>query len=75
MFRFGTIPTINKPRRVTRRTATAVNHVFANAIMENREIKTTIVKTYISDHFLIVFATKNHGVIIRERITCKKILL
>ena len=38
---------------------TAVDHVFTNTIMDNIEIKTAIVKTDISDHFAIIFATKN----------------
>ena len=59
MFRFGMIPTINKPTRVTRHTATAIDHVFTNTIMGNIEIKAAIVKTDISDHFPIIFATKN----------------
>ena len=59
MFRFGMIPTINKPTRVTRHTATAIDHVFTNTIMGNIEIKTAIVKTDISDHFPTIFATKN----------------
>ena len=45
MFRFGMIPTINKPTRVTRHAATAIDHVFTNTIMDNIEIKTAIVKT------------------------------
>ena len=59
MFRFGMIPTINKPTRVTRHTATAIDHVFTNTIMDNIEIKTAIVKIDISDHSSITFATKN----------------
>ena len=59
MFRFGMIPTINKPARVTRHAATAIDHVFTNTIMGNIENKTAIVKTDISDHFPIIFATKN----------------
>ena len=60
MLRFGTIPMINKPtRNVSRHTATAVDHVFTNSTMGNTKIKTTIVKAYISDHFPIIFATKN----------------
>ena len=35
IFRFGMIPTINKPIRVTRHTATAIGHVFTNTIMNN----------------------------------------
>ena len=59
MFRFGMISTINKPTRVTRYAATAIDHVLTNTIMENIEIKTAIVKLDISDHFPIIFATKN----------------
>ena len=59
MFRFGMIPTINKPTRVTRHAATAIDHVFTNTIMDNIEIKTAIVKIDFSHHFTIIFATKN----------------
>ena len=59
MFRFGMIPTTNKPTRVTRHTATAIDHVFTNTIMGNMEIKTAFVKTDIPDHFPMTFATKN----------------
>ena len=59
MFRFGMIPTINKPTRVTRHTTTAIDHVFTNTIMGNIGIKTAMVKADISNHFLIIFATKN----------------
>ena len=59
MFQFGMIPTINKPTRVTRHTATVTDHVFTNTIMGNIEIKAATVKADISDHFPIIFATKN----------------
>ena len=59
MFRFGMIPTINKPTCVTRHTATAIDHVFINTIMGKIEIMTAVVITDISDHFRIILATKN----------------
>ena len=59
MLRFGMITTINKPTRVTRHTATVIDHIFTNIIIDNIEIKTAIVKTDISDHFPIIFATKS----------------
>ena len=31
MFRFGMIPTINKPTRVTRQTASAIDHITTNS--------------------------------------------
>ena len=53
------IPTIKKLTRIKRHTATAIDHVFTNTIMDNIEIKSAILKTDISDHFPIIFATKN----------------
>ena len=32
MFRHGLIPTINKPTRVTRNTATAIDHIITNSV-------------------------------------------
>ena len=52
------ITMISKPTSVTMHTATGINHLFTNTIMNNIEIKTAIVKTDISDHFLIIFVTK-----------------
>ena len=50
MFRHGLIPTVNKPTRVTRNTATAIDHIITNSII-NAEFKTGIIQTDISDHF------------------------
>ena len=44
MFRFGMIPKISKPTRVTRHIATAIGHVLSYAIIDNIEIKTATVK-------------------------------
>ena len=49
----------NRPTGVTRHTATATDCVFTNIIMENIEISAAILKTYISDHFRIIFTTKS----------------
>ena len=57
MFRHGLIPTINKPTRVTRNTATAIDHIITNSVI-NAEFKTGIIKTDISDHFPIFFIFK-----------------
>ena len=58
MFRFRMILTINKPTRVTRHSATAIDHVFTYTIMDNIEIKTAIAKTDILDHFPVIFVSK-----------------
>ena len=57
MFRHGLIPTINKPVRVTRSTATTIDHIITNSV-RNAEFKTHIVKTDISDHFPIFLIFK-----------------
>ena len=33
MFQYNMIPTINKPTRVTRNTATAIDHIITNTVM------------------------------------------
>ena len=54
MFEFSMIPTINKTTRVTKHTATAINNIITNCII-NRDFKSAIVKTDLSDHFPIIF--------------------
>ena len=57
MFRHGLIPTVNKITGVTRNTATAIDHIITNSVI-NAEFKTGIVKTDISYHFPIFFIFK-----------------
>ena len=54
MFRFGMIPTINKPTHVTRQTAGAIDHIITNSTMHTG-FKSGIKKADISDHFPIFF--------------------
>ena len=54
MFQHGLIPTINKPTRVTRNTATAIDHIITNSV-KTAVFKKDIIITDISDHFLIFF--------------------
>ena len=57
MFPCGMVLVINKPTRVTKYTATAIDRMFTNSII-NTEIKSTIIKADISDHFPILFVAK-----------------
>ena len=50
------IPTINKPTRVTRNTATAIDHIITNTVIGGIQHRSGIIKTDVSDHFPIVFA-------------------
>ena len=68
------IPTINKPTRVTRQSATAVNHILTNCFV-NFDFKTAIFKSDISNHFPIRFSlpmrnecSKTEPIYIHERI-------
>ena len=51
------IPTINKPTRVARQTAIAIDHNITNSIMQIR-FKSGIIKTDISDYFPTFFCFK-----------------
>ena len=55
MFRYGMIPTINKPRRVRANTATAIDHIITNIIIDT-DFETGILKSCTSDHFAIMLA-------------------
>ena len=57
MFEFSMIPTITKPTRVTKHTATIIDNVITNCVI-NSDIKSAIVKTDLSDHFPIKFVQK-----------------
>ena len=57
MFHFGMIPIINKPTRVIRQTASAIDHIITNSIMYTG-FKSGITKTDISDHFPVFFCYK-----------------
>ena len=52
IYQNGMIPTINKPTRVTKKTATAIDHFITNGFPENT-LKTAIIKSDVSDHFRI----------------------
>ena len=56
-FRHGLIPSVNKPTRVTRNPASAIDHIITNSVI-NAEFKTGIIKTDIIDHFPIFFIFK-----------------
>ena len=51
------IPTINKPRRVTRDTVRANDDIITNSIMHTG-FKSGVIKTNISNHFPIFFCSK-----------------
>ena len=53
MFRYNMNPTTRKPTRVTTNTATAVDHIITNVII-NTEFKTGILKSCISNHSAII---------------------
>ena len=46
------VPVINKPTRVTKNTATAIDHIITNSLL-HRTINTGIIQLDISDHFPI----------------------
>ena len=54
VFAFSMMPTINKPTRVTKHTATAIDTIITNCILTS-DFKSSMVKTVFSDHFSIIF--------------------
>ena len=58
------MPVINKPTRVTKTTATAIDHIFINSVTTTK-FKTGIIKSNISYHFLIFFVA-DYNIHIKE---------
>ena len=56
MFQYNVQPTINKPTRVTRNTATTIDYIITNTVISGIHHRSGIIKTDTSDHFPIVFA-------------------
>ena len=54
MFGHSTMPIKNKRTRVTKKTATALDHIFINSVTTSK-FKVGIIKLDISDHFQIFF--------------------
>ena len=55
---------LNKPIRVTKNTATGIDHIFINPVTTTK-FKTGIMKSDISDHFPIFFVT-DHNIHTKE---------
>ena len=66
MFRYCMISTIDKPRRLTANTATAIDHIIINVITDT-DFKTGILKSCIPDHPATILAFPTG-----ERKMCKK---
>ena len=60
MFRYNMIPLTNKPTRVTKYSANAIDHIITNSVIGHNDFKSAIIKTDLSDHFPIVFAIKTN---------------
>ena len=57
MYRYNMIPTINKRTRVGKNSATAIDHIRGNCIVD-RQFKTAVLKTDVTHHFPIAMALK-----------------
>ena len=57
IYRYNMISTINKPTRVRKNSATTIDHIIANCIVDC-QFKTAILKTDAADHFPIAMTLK-----------------
>ena len=57
MYQRNLIPTINKPTRVGKYSATAIDHIITDYVL-TCDFKTAILKADLADHFPIVIALK-----------------
>ena len=59
MFFHNMILTINKPTRVTRNTATSIDHFITNKVVDT-QFKSGISQTDLSDYFRIIFTVETN---------------
>ena len=78
-FRFNHVPLINKPTRITKTNATAIDHIVTNNFMDDN-FETGIIKSDISDHYPIfvlspktINNTESNTVIFKRNINEKTI--
>ena len=69
-FENGIFPVINRPARVTWASATAIDHILTNTIMD-QDLQNGIIKLDISDHFPIftILNSKIHNQCTKTKIT------
>ena len=60
LFQFGLVPPTVKPARVTNKTISAFDYIITNSIYNN-DIKTSIIRADISDHFPNRYAFKSRS--------------
>ena len=59
MYRYNMIPIINKPTRIGKNSATAIDHIIAKCIADC-QFKSAILKTDVTDHFPIAIALRTY---------------
>ena len=69
------VPTINKPTKVTRKTAAAINHILTNHFIDVN-FKTAIFKTDISDHFPVSIIISLKEILVENKYfyVCKRLI-
>ena len=69
------VPTINKPTKVTRKTAAAINHILINHFIDVN-FKTAIFKTDISDHFPVSIIISLKEILVENKCfyVCKRLI-
>ena len=71
LFQYNILPLINKPTRITRSSETLIDNILTNNFKDHK-VKSGIIKTDISDHFLI-FMTENKLVVKEGELNTKHV--
>ena len=53
MYSNSLLPTITKPTRITKHSATLIDNIFSNSLLSTQQILTGILYCDITDHFLV----------------------
>ena len=73
LLEFGIIPTISKPTRVTKNSATLIDNIFTNMVKTSSSVFTGVLYTDITDHFPVFYIDTSVSLSINDSIIRKRV--
>ena len=73
MLEHGMIPTISKPTRVTKNSATLIDNIFTNIVKNSSSVFSGLLYTDLTDHFPIFFIDSSTSLETNDSITYKRV--
>ena len=73
MLEHGMIPTISKPTRVTKNSATLIDNIFTNIVKNSSSVFSGLLYTDLTDHFPVFFIDSSTSLEINDSVIYKRV--